>query len=109
MLGQRVSYCTAPHASQTEEEEEEIHEKRTSFNMRTFPLKTPTCSSFWLSSSSSTAALYWPREFGVAALKCALGVPPPPFALGYALNAGAPVLFPFGARWSVDVLGGAKP
>lgn len=25
-----------------------------------------TCASFWLSSSSSTAPLYWPLEFGVA-------------------------------------------
>ena len=49
----------------------------------------PYCSSFWLSSSSSTAALYWPLLFGVAVLN------PPfwlglvlPFALGYAFEPG---------------------
>lgn len=30
-------------------------------------MSTPAWSSFWLSSSSSVAALYCPREFGVAA------------------------------------------
>jgi hypothetical protein len=50
--------------------------QHTSFNMRTFPLITPICSSFWLSNSSSTAFEYWPFLFGVAALN-----PPSPLPL----------------------------
>jgi hypothetical protein len=52
------------------------HRQLTSFNIRTFPLITPICSSFWLSSSSSTAFEYWPFLFGVAALN-----PPSPLPL----------------------------
>jgi hypothetical protein len=53
-----------------------VYRQLTSFNMRTFPLITPICSSFWLSSSSSTAFEYWPFLFGVAALN-----PPSPLPL----------------------------
>lgn len=40
-----------------------------SFSIRTLALIAPTWSSFWLSSSSSTASLYCPRLFGVAERK----------------------------------------
>ena len=79
----------------------------TSFNIFTFSVNTPTCSSFWLSSSSSTDAEYWPLEFGVALLKVGSTLPRPlplavgvPFAPGYAPNEGP--------RWSVDE-GGVYP
>ena len=60
----------------------------TSFNIRTFPLIIPICSSFWLSSSSSTAFEYWPFLFGVADLNPPSPLPLPlsPFAPGYALK-----------------------
>ena len=63
--------------------------KLTSFNIRTFPLIIPICSSFWLSSSSSTAFEYWPFLFGVADLKPPSPLPlplSPLFAPGYALK-----------------------
>ncbi|KAI8419234.1 hypothetical protein FOXG_20499 [Fusarium oxysporum f. sp. lycopersici 4287] len=40
--------------------------KLTSFNTLTLPRIPSTCASFWLSSSLSTASLYWPLLFGVA-------------------------------------------
>nr|POF17691.1 hypothetical protein CFP56_13103 [Quercus suber] len=57
----------------------------TSFNMRTFLLISPTCSSFWLSSSSMTASLYWPFRFGVAGRKPPSWLPRA-WSLGYAWN-----------------------
>lgn len=59
-----------------------MQQQLTSFNIFTFPVMIPTCSSFWLSNSSSTAAEYWPLRFGVAGLK-----PPSPLlrpSSGYA-------------------------
>jgi hypothetical protein len=76
-----------------EEGGERESKQHTFFNSLTFELNTPTCSSFWLSSSSSTAALYWPLLFGVAALN-----PPDASALfeeedpGYAEKDGPPSL-----------------
>jgi hypothetical protein len=71
-------------------EKEEFKQKgevRTSLSCLTLLVKIPTCSlSFWLSNSSRTAALYWPREFGVAARNGSLPPPPPPALVpGYKL------------------------
>lgn len=52
--------------------------KLTSFNTLTFPRIPSTCASFWLSSSFSTASLYWPLRFGVADLNPALAAAAPP-------------------------------
>lgn len=66
--------------------------ERTSFSTRTLPMMPSICASFWLSSSLSTASLYWPLLFGVAGRKPPLLPPPPstprcddvPFPLGAA-------------------------
>lgn len=62
--------------------------EHTSFNTRTLPMMPSICASFWLSSSLSTASLYWPLLFGVAGLK-------PPLLLLSTPRCDAP--FPFGA------------
>lgn len=60
-----------------------------SFNILTLALNPSTCASFCDSSSSSTLALYWPSEFGVAGLYPYPGLgalspvpelPPPPWS-----------------------------
>jgi hypothetical protein len=68
--------------------EREHETLRTSFNIFTFPINTPAWSSFWLSNSSSVAALYCPLELGVALRKVPLPLPLTPFAPGYAPKEG---------------------
>ena len=51
---------------------------RTSLSVFTLPRMPATCASFWLSSSLSTASLYWPLRFGVAGLNPLPGLLPPP-------------------------------
>lgn len=61
--------------------------ERTSFRTRTLPMMPSICASFWLSSSLSTASLYWPLLLGVAGRK-------PPALLP--LSTPRCVPFPFG-------------
>lgn len=44
--------------------------KRTSLRILTLPRMPSTCASFWLSSSLSTASLYWPLFHGVCVSAC---------------------------------------
>lgn len=65
--------------------------ERTSFRTRTLPMMPSICASFWLSSSLSTASLYWPLLFGVAGRK------PPLLLLSTPRCDDVPFPFPFGA------------